>query len=229
MTELALYSGSTDDGNFAAVQDQALVRRAHQAANVPLLLGTNADEMRGTLRRWNETSLSDYLSFTFSSQSDLRSSLSKAYTPGPNKPYKTDFDAIAAIETDMSFKCITAREARISAESGYATWRYLFNASYPNTEKFPGGGANHAHEIQFVFGNLPDGSTKEEIELSKLMQKTWTDFAKNPEVGPGWDRFGTPGERDVGRFDSDGKMRMEAPEMLDRNCHLFEDMYVGRA
>lgn len=232
--ELALYSGSMDDGGFTTVKDQAAIRRAHQAANVPLLLGTNADELRNTLRQWNESSLDDYLLATFKDQPDLQSKLRKAYTPGPDTPYKAPFDAIAAIATDKSFNCITAREARISTSSGCSTWRYLFNASYPNTEKFPGSGANHGHEIQFVFGNLPDGSTREEMELSKLMQKTWANFAKEPGGGPGWDRFGLGGGsegrgRELGVFDRDGVLRVGSAVGLDRNCGLFEILYVGRA
>ncbi|QDS73215.1 hypothetical protein FKW77_003218 [Venturia effusa] len=229
MTDLALYSGTMDDGGFATVKDQAEARRGHQAADVPLLIGSNADEVRGSLRRWKENSLDEYLLDAFGDQPELRYELAKAYASGSGKPYETEFDAIAAIATDMSFNCITAREARISSESGYPTWRYLFNASYPNTEKFPGGGANHAHEIQFVFGNLPGGSTREELELSKLMQKTWADFAKDPRAGLGWDNFGAPGRSNLGRFDRDGKVRAGSAAALDRNCGLFEPMYTGRA
>lgn len=229
MVELALYSGAVNDGGFTTVQDQAMVRRVHRAANVPLLIGTNADEVRGGLRRWIGSSLDDYLSDAFNDQLELIRVLSEAYAPGPNGRYKNDFEAIAAIGTDMSFNCITAREARTCAESGYPTWRYLFNASNSNTEKFPEGGANHAHEIQFVFENLQDGSTKEESELSGLMQKIWADFAKNPNAGPGWDKVGTAWGRNLGRFDRDGRMWVDSPEIIDRNCGIFESLFEGRA
>jgi carboxylesterase type B len=229
MGEMALYFGSVDDGGFAAISDQTKVRKAHRAANVPLLIGTNADEVRGGLHRLKEISLDEYLNDAFYDQPELKIKLSRAYAPGVGSPYRTDFDAIAAIGTDMSFNCITAREAKISAEAGYPTWRYLFNASYPNTEKFPGGGANHAHEIQFIFGNLPNKSTMEEIALSRLMQKTWADFAKSPEAGPGWDKYGVAGGRDLGHFRSDGKLFADSPSRFDRNCHIFESMYTGRA
>jgi carboxylesterase type B len=159
----------------------------------------------------------------------MKARLEKAYRPHLKSMYKTEFDAVAAIGTDMSFTCITSREASISATSGYPTWRYLFNASYTNTERFPGSGAIHASEIQFVFGNLADTSTPEELALSKLMQKTWGDFAKRPDIGPGWAQVHTAGALDLGHFHSDGRWRQESATFVDRNCRIFEKLYEGRA
>jgi carboxylesterase type B len=117
--KLSLYFGSTDDGGFTTVQDQAKVRRALQAANVPLLIGTNADESKGSMGSWREKSLREYLDTTFGNQTAFKEKLAKAYSLSSNLNFKTDFDAMAAIATDMSFTCITAREAKISKESGY--------------------------------------------------------------------------------------------------------------
>jgi carboxylesterase type B len=115
MRNLSLYFGSVDDGGYTTVKDQALVRRAHQAADVPLLIGTNADEERGKMASWRNETLEAYLNATFEDKTDLKESLRRAY--GPH--YKTDFDAMTAIATDLSFTCITSREARVSKESGY--------------------------------------------------------------------------------------------------------------
>jgi carboxylesterase type B len=124
--ELSLYFGSTDDGGFTTVQDQAKVRRAHEAANVPLLIGTNADESKGGMSSWREKSLQEYLDTTFGNQTALKRRLAKAYALSSNLKFRTDFDAMAAIATDVSFTCITAREAKISKESGYRKHYYLF-------------------------------------------------------------------------------------------------------
>jgi carboxylesterase type B len=69
-----------------------------------------------------------------------------------------------------------------------------------DTEMFPGSGVYHSSEIQiqFIFRNLKDEkmqSTTEQIGLSKVMQSTWANFAKNPTAGPGWDTVGTRIER----------------------------------
>jgi carboxylesterase type B len=117
--DLSLYFGSTDDDGFTTVQDQAKVRRAHLAANVPLLIGTNADESKGSMSSWREKSLKEYLDTTFGNQTAFKEKLEKAYALSSNQMFKTEFDAMAAIATDMSFNCITAREAKISKESSY--------------------------------------------------------------------------------------------------------------
>jgi carboxylesterase type B len=117
--KLNLYFGSTDDEGFTTVKDQAKIRRAHQAANVPLLIGTNADEQKGGMSAWREKGLKEYLDTTFGDNSALKEKIANAYALSSNPMFKTNFDAMAAIGTDMSFTCITAREARISAESGY--------------------------------------------------------------------------------------------------------------
>jgi len=117
--KLTLYFGSTDDGGYTTVKDQGRVRRARQAARVPLLLGTNADEQRGSMSSWRAKSLKEYLDTEFDGQSASKEKLAKAYAVSSTSAYTTDFEAIAAIATDMSFTCLTAREARISAEAGY--------------------------------------------------------------------------------------------------------------
>jgi carboxylesterase type B len=120
---MSLYFGSVEDGVFTTVTDQARVRRAHGAADVPLLIGTNADEERGKMALWQDQKLQTYLDFTVENNTNLRDKLGKTYGP----LYKSGFDAMTAIATDMSFTCITSREARISAEAGYR--KYILRMS----------------------------------------------------------------------------------------------------
>ncbi|KAF2428248.1 alpha/beta-hydrolase, partial [Tothia fuscella] len=180
--DLNLYFGSVDDEGLTTVKDPASVRRAHRAAKVPLLIGTNAHEERGSMGSWRNRTLQVYLDSSFQNHPDLKDKLKSAYRP----LHTTDLDVMAAIATDMSFTCITSHEARISTESGYPTWRYLFNASFPNIENSTRAGAYHGSEIQYVFGNLPANATSDEISLSNNMQEVWARFAKNPTEGLGW-------------------------------------------
>jgi len=81
--------------------------------------------------------------------------------------------------------------ANISATARIPAWRYLFNATFLNTQPAAALGINlgayHGSEIPIVFGTFPQaGSTPQEIELSKFMRGAWATFAKNPQRGPGW-------------------------------------------
>jgi Carboxylesterase family len=133
----------------------------------------------------------------------LQATLKKAYAIG--SPGVSDtYDAIAQIATDVNYHCTAASVTNDSTLAGLPTWRYYFYASFANTNPSALlsvaslGGLNleafHTSEIAFVFGDLPANSTEQEVELSKYMQKAWTDFAKDPTVGPGWATYGSKKE-----------------------------------
>jgi hypothetical protein len=72
-------------------------------------------------------------------------------------------------------------------------------------------------------------TTAEEKSLSVAMQTAWANFAKDPTAGPGWDRVGTPGGKDLGHFNYNGKLVLDTPAYLDRNCPLFEDLVAAKS
>ena len=112
-----------------------------------------------------------------------------------------------------------------------ATWRYLFNASFPSTDQFPGSGAYHGIEIRFIFGSLKNGSgklTDEEIHLSHFMQKTWADFAKDPEHALSWPKVGSSAD-DLGIINRDAQVRAMNSSVVNQDCQLYEPFYSGRA
>jgi carboxylesterase type B len=232
IVEHNLYFGSTFDGNHTTVKDPAAVRRAKLAAPVPVLMGTNADEtstfVEADVDEFHQ-SLYSYAASVFGNRK-IRDGVREKYAVGPGMPYATDRQAIAALETAYAYTCLTSREATISAESGYPTWRYYFNFSSPNTMRFPGSGAYHGSEIRFVFGNLAQPTGKlsaEELKVSESMQKVWADFAKDPSKGPGWPKVGSA-EKDVGYFGAEG-LKVVSKNETDRNCDMFKRMYIGRA
>jgi hypothetical protein len=105
-----------------------------------------------------------------------------------------------------------------------ATWRYYFDASFPRPHN-----AAHASELQYVFGNLRDGATAQQAALSESMMKVWTDFAKDPKAGPGWERVGSAGGKDLGRFTGEGKLAIGDSKEVDGNCGLFKEYLDRRA
>ena len=220
-----------------------VLRRQQQAAKVPIMFGTNANE--GSIITSLNVNYDQYLKKNFPVA--MHADIKQKYPVGPEKKYKSDFEAVEAIETDVGFTCVTSGESQSSAASGYrkfsnicmpthlrilllivvATWRYFFNASYPNTQIFPGSGAYHSSEIRYVFGNLADGSTDEQKKLSRTVQKAWADFAKDPAAGPGWDRVGD-GEASLGNFVQSGDMVPSSPGQVDQWCDYWRTLGVVR-
>ncbi|KAF2671679.1 alpha/beta-hydrolase [Microthyrium microscopicum] len=232
--KLGLYFGSTFDNNTATVIDPAERRQNRRAANISLLMGTNANEQKVFVKREEKMTLEEYAGNVFGNR-PTRDRVRELYKvdPAGSTNFTTDVDAIAALETDYAYTCLTSREANISATAGYPTWRYFFNFSSPNIESFPGSGAYHGAEIRFVFGNLiarNGGSvTETERNLSARMQKLWADFAKDPTKGPGWPQVTGEKDQNVGYFGMDGKLTAVKSDSIDRNCRLFQKMYSGRA
>jgi carboxylesterase type B len=91
--------------------------------------------------------------------------------------------------TYFSFQC-PARFVAEESKNSVATipsWRYYFNAFFPNNQPLPNLGAYHSSEIPEVFGTYnQNGATQRQREVSNAMMKAWADFAKNPANGPGW-------------------------------------------
>ena len=189
----------TETGNVA------LAITSHTAAQVPILIGTNANEGRpfaaedGLDEPLNVTTV---LATTLPGFPALQAAIAAAY---PLSVYRTPYFAIAAIITDSTFLCPTSALANLAATSGYPVWRYYFNATFPNTQLFPDAGVYHSSEIPLVFGTYPTaGATAQEVALSRYMQTAWARFAKDPTGGPGWPMLGSELDVDLGDLGPDG-------------------------
>jgi para-nitrobenzyl esterase len=72
---------------------------------------------------------------------------------------------------------------RTAAEGEKPVYRYRFDRSLPSASDPAGLGAYHSGEIEYVFGALDSKAgipwTPEDRALSELMQKYWTNFARN--------------------------------------------------
>ncbi|PQE04500.1 carboxylesterase hlo protein [Rutstroemia sp. NJR-2017a BVV2] len=199
---------STD--NVTYVSNPSQRRKEGLIANVPILIGTNAQE--GTVSTYGQSDINAYIQATFPGNETLQREVQAAYPVGRDG-LLTNFSVIAQIETDFIFHCRAATLANISL-AHYPTFRYFYNSSFANIQPFPELGVYHSSEIALVFGNLPPNATKEELALSKVMQKAWADFAKHPVQGPGWS------EDVVAEFTVHGIKNVTAGE-LDQKCGLF--------
>jgi cholinesterase len=192
-------------------------------ARVPILIGSTADE--GAIYTTGVTSavafLQSYYGLTYASAQALL-----AYYPiVPGSRITSEADRATAVMSDSSFTCPARFVYDDSTAVGIPAWRYFWDASFVNSELVPG--AYHASEIPLVFGTYDrENATVFQAEVSIAMQKAWADFAKDPVVGPGWDRtkvalFGgdaKPGESDDGR----PVMEMVDRNWMDTRCSLYK-------
>lgn len=164
--------------------------------------------------------------------------------PVPSTGKYEVFYAISQIYTELVFQCPAAMVASESVAAGFPTWRYYYNASFPNTAIRPelatiGLGdldleAFHGSEISLVFGNYPrENATAKEVALSKTMQTAWANFVKDPQgKGPGWPKYGLPdgkanpvGVAGLGLGD-DPAVKMIPQTQLDSRCPLYTPVYA---
>lgn len=204
-------------------------------ARVPILIGNNADEAKTYVSGCNDTRKC-LLTAVFGGnvKTKLRryvDKLLKAYPLGAPGAH-TENDRASLIVTDFAMHCPIATYANDSAQVGIPTWRYLFNASFPNNEASKEFGAYHAAEIPFVFGTYSKKNVTEfEKEVSHTMQKAWADFAKDPTQGPGWKQVPTIGVFGDGvkvGMSAEGKKALSTSDSkaMDRRCQLYKSIDI---
>lgn len=234
--------------NVTNVAQPALARAAGTFAKVPVLGGTNFQE--GRIFQVGQSDLTAFLQTTFGTVSPQQIPLIEAaYGPvGTTAGINTDYDIISAIYTDLNFQCPQALQANETAMQNVPTWRYLYNASFPNQEVFPGAGVYHSTEIVQVFQTYAGGPinpntpgpedlqptqippTAQQVALSEYMNSVWAAFAKNPLGGPGWTPLGKFDES-LGVLGVNGSSGVTVinPNVVSSRCSLFYPAYKAAA
>ncbi|PFH49721.1 hypothetical protein AMATHDRAFT_178364 [Amanita thiersii Skay4041] len=85
------------------------------------------------------------------------------------------------------FSCPASFTAKNRADATVPTWRYQYQAVFPDISTRPDLRAYHSSEIPIVFGtynlSIVTAPTPAEIALSKYVQTVWVTFARNPSGG----------------------------------------------
>lgn len=224
------FTPSPDGGvtfaNSIATRRSSSVLNPKSIARVPLLIGSNANEATPFLT--GGVTLDDVMA-VFLGNATAKLFL-ETYRPR-YKGFASAEERDEALVTEFIYTCPTARLARDSTSIKIPTWRYFYNASYTNTELFPGSGAYHSAEIRPVFGFYPKAdATPFQVESAKHVQKSWADFAKNPTGGLGWPLAPSvqvlgggarPGESDDGRAASANV----SASAVDARCGMYKPIY----
>ncbi|KAG7139146.1 Acetylcholinesterase like protein [Verticillium longisporum] len=133
---------------------------------------------------------------------------------------------------------------KASVKADNPTWRYYFNATFPNTQAplvlpeygIDNIGAYHASEIPVVFGTYGiydkyAPSTEEQKALSRYMLRSWASFAKNPDGGPGWTRATDRKQSTVGClgcYENPVGVAEISSTRTDGACGLLNMVYTAR-
>jgi len=156
--------------------------------DVPLLVGSNADEARAL------TDITHVKAATFDADVEhsfgqLPPAIIAAY------PHRTDTEAPQArldLERDLRFGWDMWTWARLQAATGHEhVYYYLFTQQppFPAGTVYQGWGASHFAELWYVFDHLdqaPWGWTRGDRQVAAVMSSYWVNFARsgNPN-GPG--------------------------------------------
>ncbi|KAJ9605057.1 hypothetical protein H2200_010447 [Cladophialophora chaetospira] len=209
--------------NYTFIANRTAARLAGKIAKVPVLAGTNANE--GTLFTYGATNLSDYLTTTLpTAPSSYLDQIANAYPIG-SPGIANSSQQISQIYTELIFQCSQARQLKDNKAAGIPTWRYFYNASFPQIQLFPGSDVFHSSELQLVWGSYraypKQKQTPFEQKLSTYMMGAWANFAKNPMQGPGW-----PQVPSVGNLGANGVVNATIQSsVVDARCALYDPIY----
>ena len=191
------------DGGLLSTDPTSAVA-AGSVADVPLLIGTNRDEMSfftfgnpalnaldlDGLRRWMRRLTPDPAARDSVIDAVTEARVARGEPVSPR-------DLWVAIATEFVFRIPSVRLAdahRSAAAPGVGTYVYLFTWSSPLLDGYLG--SCHALEIPFVFGTVQNpaiqgfsGGGPEALALSSSMRQAWTTFARtgSPGTFSAWD------------------------------------------
>ncbi|KAL5342255.1 putative carboxylesterase hlo [Aspergillus crustosus] len=218
------------DGGVTFANEPRLDRIAGKTANVPVLMGTTYDEassytigLNSTREALEQVGIGEY--------ADL---IIKAYPLGA-PGILTETARISRIATEFLMQCGAQVWANDTKNAGQPTWRFIYNASFPNTEYFAGAGAYHSGELGSVFGTYrTENVTEFQKELSRTMQKAYGDFVKDPAAGPGWAQHpavGIFGDGVTPYVSDEGKRALSevSSEAVDSRCPLYYSVYAANS
>jgi para-nitrobenzyl esterase len=169
--------------------------------DVPLLIGSNAEEARAMVDVTHETAAT-FDSDLEHSVGQLPPALVAAY------PHATDKEARQArlgLERELRFGWDMWAWARLQAGTGQSpVFYYSFRQQppFPASSVYAGWGASHFAELWYVFDHLDQSSwnwTAADRKLAEEMSSYWVNFARSGDPNgaglPSWPAFATAGSK----------------------------------
>lgn len=158
--------------------DEHVAFATGQAAAVPTIVGSNADEGSRLVAAWKIDDRADWaaiLDADFGRSADQAKRLYPAATDVDVRP------AVAALFGDTQFQLGARELARRLGEHQPRTFRYLFSKRRAGASDGP----HHGGEVPYVFGHLdrpPIGAAtvepdERDVDLSQSIRRAWVRFA----------------------------------------------------
>ncbi|EME98621.1 carboxylesterase family protein [Streptomyces mobaraensis NBRC 13819 = DSM 40847] len=198
--ELMRAFSSVSYGNRPLPEEPGRALRAGRFRRVPVVQGTNRDEMRyfvaDSFAAYPVRDERDYRARLRDAFGDAAAAVERRY---PARGFPTPALAWAAVLTDRSWTCTTLRADRLLA-ARVPVYGYEFaDRSAPNLFGLPTVpevpyGAAHGFELPYLF-DARAPFTAGQRALSARMTDAWTRFARTSVPGPEWPGFGGPAPR----------------------------------
>ncbi|KIW70213.1 hypothetical protein PV04_02505 [Phialophora macrospora] len=215
-------------------------------ARVPILGGSNADE--GRLYSISANDSSSFIRGLFPTATEQQiSDLLAAYPiggpPGSGVytgTFTSPLEQLGALYTDFIFQCPARLVHLETSQVEIPSWRYYYNASFPNTDWFPDAGVYHSSEIGIVLGTYPAANaTVFQEALSRYVQHIWAEFAKDPYNWKAWAKGpNATGVLGGGVRVEDGPkasgpyltvLNRTQTDVVDKRCGLYQAIYDAHA
>lgn len=222
---------------ISIVQDGDIVARPDYQAigsgalpNIPILVGSNADEGGKAAKSFVQPTVERYLSFV---EQNFRGFESRARAEYGVESEGQIYKAIADMYSDTQFNFGTRELLRAYAKAGLPAYRYLFSRHWDDSKAAP----VHGDELQYAFDNLSASHrgkklpfTSTDSKVATAMADAWVSFAKTGAPGSpehvAWSPFKLPQEAYLDFADS---VRAESGFKSGR-LDLVRDYYAsGRA
>ncbi|KAG6004820.1 hypothetical protein E4U21_000776 [Claviceps maximensis] len=203
-------------------------------ARVPVMIGSNADD--GITFAYLQKDLLSYIHNEWPGMKDEMYAMAARLYPVGTPQIPTQLHQLSLITTELTMQCPARALAADNGNVGIKTWRYYFNASFPNTQILGHSSAWHSSEIGLIFGTYPkEGATPFQARLSWSMQTAWADFIKDPQRGPGWEASPEKMALIGGGERGDEEVQSESaavepivsvnPQPVDLRCRWMDKLY----
>ncbi|KAK8199967.1 Carboxylesterase [Phyllosticta capitalensis] len=151
----------------------------------------------------------------------------KAYDVAPRPDPERTRASVAKIYTDAQFICPAEGITHAVAASGQKAFRFVTNFTAQNAAKMlpnpPLLDAYHTADTPEIWGTYPrEGATEQQVELSRYMMRSFANFVKDPQKGPGWPDVSQGKVQLVGGNGGSEGYPVDEAEM-DSRCAIFRD------